>query len=166
MAQPIDQSGWIKFRGPILMMWSSLRNFRFVGLPSRSESRCKVFPLEPHFEATRNDPDPKKIPRAYFDLLNLCAKFQSHISTESTSNPSVKNTPKCMIWTSLVKMIKDLNYTIHSKLLTFKIFMLTKMRELRNIWNPRISSIHFLELYKISRFWKKPWPQFPWSPDL
>jgi hypothetical protein len=57
--------------------------------------------LEPHFEATRNDPDPKKIPRAYFDLLNLCAKFQSHISTENTSNPSVKNTPKCMIWTSL-----------------------------------------------------------------
>jgi hypothetical protein len=69
---------------------SSLRNFRFVGFSSRS---CKVFPLEPHFEATRKDPDPKKIPRAYFDLFNLRAKFQSHISTGSTSNPGVKKPP-------------------------------------------------------------------------
>jgi hypothetical protein len=41
--------------------------------------------LEPHYEATRNDPDPEKIPRVSFDLLNLCAKFQSHIWTGSTS---------------------------------------------------------------------------------
>jgi hypothetical protein len=64
-------------------------------LSSFSQSRCKIFPLESHFEATRKDPDPKKIPRAYFDLLNLCAKFQSH-STGSTSNPGVKTTPNHM----------------------------------------------------------------------
>ncbi len=100
-AQPVDQWSWLKFRGPILMVWTFLRNFRFVDLSSRSQSRCKVFRLEPHFEVTRNFPGPKKIPRVYFDLLNLCAKFQSHISTGSTSNPGVKISPKCMIWTSL-----------------------------------------------------------------
>jgi hypothetical protein len=102
-AQPVDQWRWIKFRGPILMVWSSLRNFIFIGLLSRSQPRYKVFSLEPRFEAIRKDPDPQKIPRAYFDLLNLCAKYQSHTSTGSTSNRGVKNPPKCMIWTSLIQ---------------------------------------------------------------
>ncbi len=77
------------------------------------QSRCKVFPLEPHFEATRKDPDPEKIPRAYFDLLNLCAKFQSHISTGSTSNLGVKNSPKCMIWTSLIYWIFSVFWLVY-----------------------------------------------------
>jgi hypothetical protein len=62
-----------------------MQNFSFVGLSSRSEPRSQKISLEPHTEATRKDSDPKKIPRASFDLFNLCAKFQSHIRTGSTS---------------------------------------------------------------------------------
>ncbi len=43
------------------------------------QSRGKVFRLEPHFEATRNFSGPKKIPRAYFGLLNLCNKIYPKI---------------------------------------------------------------------------------------
>ncbi len=93
-AQPVDQSGWIKFRGFILMVWSSLQSFSFVSLFSCSQSTGKVFPLEPHFEATRKFPGPKKIPRAYFDLLHLCAKFYPKRLTLSASNPQAKNPPK------------------------------------------------------------------------
>jgi hypothetical protein len=42
--------------------------------------------LKPHSEATRKDPDPKKIPKASFNVLDLCAKFQDHILTGSTLN--------------------------------------------------------------------------------
>jgi hypothetical protein len=62
-----------------------MQNFSFVSLSSRFEPRSHKISLEPHTEATRKDPDPEKIPRASFDLLNLCAKFQSHIWTGSTS---------------------------------------------------------------------------------
>jgi hypothetical protein len=50
--------------------------------------------LEPHSEATRNFPGPKKNSRAYFDPLHLCTKFHPKILTSSTSNPQVKNPPK------------------------------------------------------------------------
>jgi hypothetical protein len=86
-AQPVDQFGWIKFRGPKLMVWSSLQNFRFLCLSIGSQSAGKVFPLEPHFEATRKDIDPKKIPRAYFSFLNLCTKFYPERLTLSALNP-------------------------------------------------------------------------------
>ncbi len=58
-AQRVDQFVWIKFRGPILMVWSTLHNFRFVGLFIGSQST--VFLLGPHFEATRNFSGPEKI---------------------------------------------------------------------------------------------------------
>jgi hypothetical protein len=76
----------IKFRGSELSQGSSLQNFSFPSLPSLSEPRDHKVSLKPHTEATRKDPDPKKIPRASFGLLNLCAEFQDHISTGSTSN--------------------------------------------------------------------------------
>jgi hypothetical protein len=62
-----------------------MQNFSFVGLSSRSEPRSHKISLEPHTESTRKDPDPEKIPRATFDVLNCCAKFQCHIWTGSTS---------------------------------------------------------------------------------
>jgi hypothetical protein len=46
--------------------------------------------LEPHSEATRNFPGPKKISRAYFDPLHLCTKFHPKILTLNSSNPQVK----------------------------------------------------------------------------
>ncbi len=57
--QPVDQFSWIKFRGPIFMV-CSLQSFSFVCLLSCSQSAGKVFPLEPHSEATRTFPGPKK----------------------------------------------------------------------------------------------------------
>ncbi len=65
---------------------SCLQNFSFPSLPSRSEPRDRKVYLKTHTEATRKNPDPKKIPRASFDVLNLCAKFQDHILTGSTLN--------------------------------------------------------------------------------
>jgi hypothetical protein len=50
----------------------------------------KVFPLEPYFEATRNFPGPKKIPRAYFSLLNMCSRLYRKILTLSAPNPQAK----------------------------------------------------------------------------
>ncbi len=89
-AKPLDQFSWINFRDPILMVWSSLQSFIFVCLSSCSPSAGKVFPLEPHSEATRNFPGPKKISRAYFDPLHLCTKFHPKILTLNSSNPQVK----------------------------------------------------------------------------
>ncbi len=79
--QPIDLLSWIKFRGPALSQEISLQNFSFPSISSRSEPRDHKVYLKPHSEATRKDPDPKKIPRASFDILNQGAKFQGHIST-------------------------------------------------------------------------------------
>ncbi len=84
--QPIDLLSWIKFRGPELNQGSPLQNFSFLSLPSRSEPRKHKVSLKPHTEATRKDPDPKKIPRTSFGVLNLCAKFQDHILTGSILN--------------------------------------------------------------------------------
>jgi hypothetical protein len=39
---------------------SSLQNFSFPSFSSRSEPRLHKVSLEPHCEATRKDPDPKK----------------------------------------------------------------------------------------------------------
>jgi hypothetical protein len=75
-----------------------LKNEKF----QKSNSAGKVFPLEPHFEATRKFSGPKKIPRAYFDLLHLCAKFYPKRLTLSASNPQAKNLPKGIIWTWLL----------------------------------------------------------------
>ncbi len=102
-AQPVDKFGWIKFRGHLLIVWSGLQNFRIVCLSIGSQSTGKVFPLEPHFETTRNYPGPKKNPRAYFSLLNLCAKFYSKRLTLSASNPQAKNPPKGIVWTWLLE---------------------------------------------------------------
>ncbi len=100
--QPIDQSCWIKFRGPELNQGSCLLNFSFVSLSSRSEPRDHKVSLEPHTEATRKDPDPKKITRASFDFLNLCAKFQNHILTGSILNRGTTRPPgttfACLIY--------------------------------------------------------------------
>jgi hypothetical protein len=95
--QPIDLLRWIKFRGPKLNQWSSLQNFSFLSLPSRSEPRDHKVSLKPHTEATRKDPDPKKIPRVSFNVLNLCAKFQDHILTGSTSNRRCTRPPRDQI---------------------------------------------------------------------
>ncbi len=84
--QPIDLLSWIKFRGPELNQGSCLQNFSFPSLPSRSEPRDHKASLKPHSEATRKDLTQKKIPRASIDVLALCAKFQDHILTGSTSN--------------------------------------------------------------------------------
>ncbi len=73
-AKPLNQFNWIKFRGPILIVWSSLQSFSFVCLPSCSQSAGKIFPLEPHSEATRNFPGPKKNPRAYFEIYGNLTK--------------------------------------------------------------------------------------------
>ncbi len=40
--------------------------------------------------------------RAYFSLLNLCAKFYSKRLTLSASNPQAKKTPKGIVWTWLM----------------------------------------------------------------
>jgi hypothetical protein len=61
-----------------------LENFKFKLRTSRSEPRSKIY-LKLHNEATRKDSDPKKAPRASFDLLNLCPEFHDHFSTGSTS---------------------------------------------------------------------------------
>jgi hypothetical protein len=132
-AQPIDLFNWIKFRGPILMVWSSLQNFRFVGLSIGSNSTGQVFPLEPHFEATRNFPGPKKIPRAYIDLLNLCAKFYPKILTLSASNPQAKNPPKGIVWTWLFYLQNDQMVFFY-----FLLFIMNK------IWNIRFAAEEIL----------------------
>jgi hypothetical protein len=82
---------------------SFLQNFSFVGLFSCSEPRGHKVSLKPHTEATRKDPDQKKIPRASFDLLNLCAKFQGHILTRSTLNREATRPQKATfahVWSS------------------------------------------------------------------
>jgi hypothetical protein len=91
---PINLLSWIKFRGPELSQGSSLQSFSFPSLPSRSEPRDHEVSLEPHSEATRKDPDQKKIPRVSFDVLNLCAKFQNHILTRSTLNRGTTKPPR------------------------------------------------------------------------
>jgi hypothetical protein len=68
-----------------------MQNFSFVSLSNRSEPRDHKISLEPYFEATRKDPDPKKISRASIDILNLCVKFQDHIWTGSTSIREAKS---------------------------------------------------------------------------
>jgi hypothetical protein len=89
---------------PELNQGSCLQNFSFPSLPSRSEPRDHEVSLKLHSEATRKDPDPKKIPRALFDVLNLCAKFQDHILTGSTSNRGTTRPPRdqicaCLLYT-------------------------------------------------------------------
>ncbi len=115
LAQPIDQSSWIKFRDPVLNQQSSLQNFRFKTLSTCSEQTCHKISLGPHFGVTRKDPDPKKIPRASFDLINLCAKFHSHILTESASNRRVTRPLKCQICPPLVLTKEFSKYFIISK---------------------------------------------------
>jgi hypothetical protein len=102
--QPIDLLSWIKFRGPELNRGSCLQNFSFPSLPSRSEPRDHKVCLKPHSEATRKDPDPKKIARASFNVLNLCAKFQDHILTGSTSNRGTTTPPRDQICACLIQM--------------------------------------------------------------
>ncbi len=94
--QPIDLLSWIKFRGPELNQGSSLQNFRFVGLSSRSEPRGHKPSFELHTEATRKDP------RASFGILNLCAKFQDHILTGSILSREAKWPPKGHICACLI----------------------------------------------------------------
>ncbi len=79
------------------------QNFSFVSLSSRSESRGHKLSLEPHTEATSKDPGPKEIPRASFDVLNLCAKFQDHISTGSTLNREAIRPHKGQICACLIQ---------------------------------------------------------------
>jgi hypothetical protein len=86
---------------------SSLQNFSFPSLSSRSEPTLHKVSLEPLCEATRKDPDPKKIPRASFGLLNLCAKFQDHISTGSTLIRRVSRPLRFHVWACLIQT-KDL----------------------------------------------------------
>ncbi len=62
LAQPIDQSSWIKFRGPVLNQQSSLQNFRFPTLSTCSEQTCHKISLGPHFGVTRKDPDVSRDP--------------------------------------------------------------------------------------------------------
>ncbi len=76
-------------------------NFSFPSFSSRPEPRIHKVSLEPHCEATIKDPDPKKIPRASFGLLNLCAKFQDHILTGSTSNRGTIRSPRFHVWACL-----------------------------------------------------------------
>ncbi len=121
LAQPIDQSSWIKFRGPVLNQQSSLQNFRFPTLSTCSEQTCHKIYLGTHFGVTRKDPDPEKIPRASFDLINLCAKFHSHILTESASNRRVTRPLKCQICPPLlyghiyhdIKCIPSIEVALH-----------------------------------------------------
>jgi hypothetical protein len=63
---------------------SYLQSFSFSTLSNRSKPSRHESSFEPNFEATRKDPDPKKIPGSSFALLNQCAKFQSEILTLST----------------------------------------------------------------------------------
>jgi hypothetical protein len=79
---------------------------KFQSLFSCSQSPGKIFLLEPHFKATRNFSGPKKIPRAYFDLLHLCAKIYPKRLTLSASNPQAKKPPKGIIMTWLLWMKK------------------------------------------------------------
>jgi hypothetical protein len=76
---------------------SSLQNFSFQSLSSSSEPTLHKHSLEPHCEATRKDPDPKKFrgPHlASIGLLNLYVKFQDHISTGSTLIRRVTRPPR------------------------------------------------------------------------
>ncbi len=100
--QPIDLLSWIKFRGPELNQGSCLENFSFSSLISRSEPRDHKVSLKPHSGATRKDPDPKRIPRASFDVLDLCAKFQDHTLTGSTSNRGTTRPPRDQICACLL----------------------------------------------------------------
>ncbi len=81
--------------------WSSLQNFSFSSLSSRSEPTLHKVSLEPPCEATRKDPDPKKIPRTSFGLLNVCAEFQDHISTGSTLTRRCTRPPRFHVWACL-----------------------------------------------------------------
>ncbi len=81
---PIDQLCWIKFRVPEMTEGSSLQNFSFPSFSNRSNSSRHESSSEPNSEATRKDPDPKKIPGSSFALLNQCAKFKPKILTLST----------------------------------------------------------------------------------
>jgi hypothetical protein len=101
-AQPIYQSCRKKFRGPEMNQGSSLQNFSFPSLSSHSEPTLHKVSLKPHYKATRKDPDPKKIPRASFGLLNLCAKFLDNISTGSTLTRRVTRPPRFHVWACLL----------------------------------------------------------------
>jgi hypothetical protein len=67
-------------------------DFRFVDLSTCSQSSCKDYPLEPHFEAARDFSGTKKIPMIYLGFLNT--QFNYKILTLSAS----KN-HKFIIWT-------------------------------------------------------------------
>ncbi len=82
--QPIDQMSWIKLRVPEINESNSLQNFRFPSHSSRSKPSRHESSFKPNFEATRKDPDPKKIPGSSFDFLNQCAEFRTEILTLST----------------------------------------------------------------------------------
>jgi hypothetical protein len=88
----------IKFRGPELSQGSSLQSLSsFQSLRTQRPQG-----LEPYCEATRKDPDPKKIQRASFDLTNLCANFQDHILTGSTLNRGTTRPPRDQICACLL----------------------------------------------------------------
>jgi hypothetical protein len=119
--QPIDLLSWIKFRGPELNQGSCLQNFSFPSLPSRSEPRDHKVSLKPHSEATRKDPHPKKIPRASFDVLDLCAKFQNHILTGSTLNRGTTRPPRDQICLSqtIFHLLIELDLLVNNNLLIY-----------------------------------------------
>jgi hypothetical protein len=64
--QQIDQL----CRVPEINEGSSLQNFSFPALSNRPNSSRHKSSSEPNSEATRKDPDPKKIPESSFTLVN------------------------------------------------------------------------------------------------
>jgi hypothetical protein len=53
-----------------------MQNFSFPSLSSRSEPRSHKISLEPHTEATRKDPDPKKIRGPHLASLICVPNFK------------------------------------------------------------------------------------------
>ncbi len=87
--QPIDLLSWINCRGPELNQGSCLQNFSFPSLPSRSEPRDHKVSLKPHSEATRKDPDPKKIRGPHLTSLTCVPNFRviSRLKLPQTEGP-------------------------------------------------------------------------------
>ncbi len=91
---------WIKFRGPILNQGSCMQNFSFVDLSSRSEPRSHKISLEPDFEATRKDPDPKKFRGPLLTSLICVSNFKviSGLEVPQLEKPNDPPKAACLIY--------------------------------------------------------------------
>ncbi len=99
--QSIELLRWKKFRGPELNQGSCLQNSASHLFPVAQNPGTTRFLWSPIVRPPKKS-WPKKNPRASFDVLNLCAKFQDHILTGSTLNRGTTKPPRDQICACLL----------------------------------------------------------------